>query len=30
MQKLSIDRPTAEAKLAAHHGNLSALLNETP
>jgi N-acetylmuramic acid 6-phosphate etherase len=27
MQKLSLDRPTAEAKLAAHHGNLSALLH---
>jgi N-acetylmuramic acid 6-phosphate etherase len=26
MQKLSIDRPTAEAKLATHNGNLSALL----
>jgi N-acetylmuramic acid 6-phosphate etherase len=26
MQKLSIDRPTAETKLAAHKGNLSALL----
>ncbi|MBB5344687.1 N-acetylmuramic acid 6-phosphate etherase [Tunturibacter empetritectus] len=30
MQKLSIDRPTAEAKLKAHHGNLSALLNRKP
>jgi N-acetylmuramic acid 6-phosphate etherase len=28
MQKLSIDRPTAEAKLKTHHGNLSALLNQ--
>ena len=27
MQKLSIDRTTAEAKLAAHNGNLSALLH---
>ena len=27
MQKLSIDRVSAEAKLKAHHGNLSALLN---
>ncbi|WP_433967417.1 N-acetylmuramic acid 6-phosphate etherase [Tunturiibacter gelidiferens] len=27
MQKLSIDRPAAEAELKAHHGNLSALLN---
>jgi N-acetylmuramic acid 6-phosphate etherase len=26
MQKLSLDRPTAEAKLAAHQGNLSTLL----
>jgi N-acetylmuramic acid 6-phosphate etherase len=26
MQKLSLDRPTAEAKLAAHKGNLSAIL----
>jgi N-acetylmuramic acid 6-phosphate etherase len=26
MQKLSVDRPTAEAKLATHKGNLSALL----
>jgi len=26
MQKLSLDRPTAEAKLATHKGNLSALL----
>jgi N-acetylmuramic acid 6-phosphate etherase len=30
MQKLSIDRPTAEAKLAAHKGNLSALLHHVP
>ncbi|NYF92001.1 N-acetylmuramic acid 6-phosphate etherase [Tunturiibacter empetritectus] len=30
MQKLSIDRPTAEAKLKAHHGNLAALLNRKP
>jgi N-acetylmuramic acid 6-phosphate etherase len=29
MQKLSIDRPTAEAKLATHKGNLSALLHHT-
>jgi N-acetylmuramic acid 6-phosphate etherase len=29
MQKLSIDRPTAEAKLATHKGNLSALLHST-
>jgi N-acetylmuramic acid 6-phosphate etherase len=28
MQKLSIDRPGAEAKLKAHRGNLSALLNQ--
>jgi N-acetylmuramic acid 6-phosphate etherase len=28
MQKLNVDRPTAEAKLAAHHGNLSALLRQ--
>jgi N-acetylmuramic acid 6-phosphate etherase len=27
MQKLNLDRPTAEAKLAAHNGNLSALLH---
>jgi N-acetylmuramic acid 6-phosphate etherase len=27
MQKLNLDRPTAEAKLAAHKGNLSALLH---
>jgi N-acetylmuramic acid 6-phosphate etherase len=27
MQKLSIDRPTAEAKLKTHNGNLSALLH---
>ena len=26
IQKLNLDRPTAEAKLATHHGNLSALL----
>jgi N-acetylmuramic acid 6-phosphate etherase len=26
MQKLNLDRPTAEAQLAAHNGNLSALL----
>ena len=26
MQKLNLDRPTAEAKLASHKGNLSALL----
>ena len=26
MQKLNIDRPTAEAKLKTHNGNLSALL----
>jgi N-acetylmuramic acid 6-phosphate etherase len=30
MQKLSVDRPTAEAKLATHNGNLSALLHHTP
>jgi N-acetylmuramic acid 6-phosphate etherase len=30
MQKLNLDRPTAEAKLAAHHGNLSALLHPKP
>jgi N-acetylmuramic acid 6-phosphate etherase len=30
MQKLNVDRPTAEAKLATHHGNLSALLHPTP
>ncbi|WP_158794518.1 N-acetylmuramic acid 6-phosphate etherase [Granulicella sp. L60] len=30
MQKLSLDRPTAEAKLAAHHGNLTALLHPKP
>jgi N-acetylmuramic acid 6-phosphate etherase len=29
MQKLSVDRPTAEAKLATHNGNLSALLRTT-
>jgi N-acetylmuramic acid 6-phosphate etherase len=28
MQKLSVDRPTAEAKLATHKGNLSALLRD--
>ena len=28
MDKLSIDRPTAEAKLAAHNGNLTALLHQ--
>jgi N-acetylmuramic acid 6-phosphate etherase len=28
MQKLSLDRPTAEAKLATHKGNLSALLHQ--
>ena len=28
MHKLSIDRPAAEAKLAAHKGNLSALLHQ--
>ena len=28
MQKLDVDRPTAEAKLAAHQGNLSALLKQ--
>jgi N-acetylmuramic acid 6-phosphate etherase len=26
MQKLNVDRPTAEARLATHHGNLSSLL----
>jgi N-acetylmuramic acid 6-phosphate etherase len=30
MQKLSVDRPTAKAKLAAHNGNLSALLHHKP
>jgi N-acetylmuramic acid 6-phosphate etherase len=30
MQKLNLDRPTAEAKLATHKGNLSALLHATP
>jgi len=30
MQKLNLDRPTAEAKLAAHKGNLSALLHPKP
>jgi N-acetylmuramic acid 6-phosphate etherase len=30
MQKLSLDRPTAEAKLAAHKENLSALLHPAP
>jgi N-acetylmuramic acid 6-phosphate etherase len=30
MQKLSIDRPAAEARLAAHKGNLSALLHQKP
>jgi len=30
MQKLSLARPTAEAKLAAHKGNLSALLHQKP
>jgi len=29
MQKLSVDRPTAEAKLKTHNGNLSTLLRET-
>jgi N-acetylmuramic acid 6-phosphate etherase len=29
MQKLSVDRPTAEAKLNAHNGNLSTLLHPT-
>jgi N-acetylmuramic acid 6-phosphate etherase len=29
MQKLSVDRPTAEAKLATHNGNLSTLLHHT-
>jgi N-acetylmuramic acid 6-phosphate etherase len=28
MQKLNVDQPTAETKLAAHHGNLSALLRQ--
>ena len=28
MQKLNVDRPAAEAKLAAHQGNLSALLKQ--
>lgn len=27
MQKLNLDRPTAEAKLKSHNGNLSALLH---
>jgi len=30
MQKLSLDRPTAEATLATHKGNLSALLHPKP
>jgi N-acetylmuramic acid 6-phosphate etherase len=30
MQKLAVDRPTAEAKLVAHNGNLSALLRDIP
>jgi N-acetylmuramic acid 6-phosphate etherase len=30
MQKLSIDRPAAEAKLKTHKGNLSRLLNQKP
>jgi len=30
MQKLGLDHPTAEAKLKAHNGNLSALLNRKP
>jgi N-acetylmuramic acid 6-phosphate etherase len=30
MQKLSIDRPTAETKLASYKGNLSALLHHNP
>jgi N-acetylmuramic acid 6-phosphate etherase len=30
MQKLNVDRPTAEAKLKTHNGNLSALLHATP
>jgi N-acetylmuramic acid 6-phosphate etherase len=30
MQKLSIDRPTAESKLATHRGNLYALLHSAP
>src|SRR6266550_3261053 len=29
MQKLSVDRPTAEANLAIHKGNLSALLHQS-
>jgi N-acetylmuramic acid 6-phosphate etherase len=29
MQKLNVGRSTAEAKLAAHHGNLSALLRQS-
>jgi len=30
MQKLSLDRPTAEAKLKTHHGKLSTLLHSKP
>jgi N-acetylmuramic acid 6-phosphate etherase len=30
MQKLNLDRPTAEAKLKTHNGNLSTLLHLTP
>jgi N-acetylmuramic acid 6-phosphate etherase len=30
MQKLSLDRPAAEAKLKTHNGNLSALLHPKP
>jgi len=29
MQKLNVDRPTAESRLAAHKGNLSALLHHS-
>jgi N-acetylmuramic acid 6-phosphate etherase len=29
MQKLNLDRPAAEARLAAHKGNLSTLLHQT-
>jgi N-acetylmuramic acid 6-phosphate etherase len=29
MQKLNVDRPTAEARLTAAHGSLSAALNST-
>jgi N-acetylmuramic acid 6-phosphate etherase len=30
MYKLNLDRPTAEASLKTHNGNLSALLQQIP